>query len=329
MAYKVGSLYAGVGGICLGFKQAGFELEWANEFDKYACITYRNNYSHNLIEGDVLGLDITQMTPVDVLCAGFPCQPFSVAGYRKGFNDHRGNHFFKVMDFVDIMHPKVLFLENVKNLVTHDNGNTFRVIYNSIVERGYSFAHKVLNTKDYGNIPHNRERIFIVAFDKATTGNAWQIFDFPKKRKLTKTIHDIISTDKQDESLYYREDKWFYPEFVDKMTDKNTIYQWRRKYVRENKNGCCPTLTANMGTGGNNVPIIKTEYGFRKLTPEECFEFQGFPVNSGEYKLPDIARSHLYKQAGNSVSVPVIKAIADNIMKALRGEQVARQLELF
>ena len=329
MSYSVGSLYAGVGGICLGFKQAGFQLEWANEFDKYACITYRSNFKHTLIEGDVLGLDITQMTPVDILCAGFPCQPFSVAGYRKGFNDHRGNHFFKVMDFVDVMRPKVIFLENVKNLVTHDNGNTFRVIYNSITERGYSFTYKVLNTKDYGNIPHNRERIFIVAFDKSSTGEAWKKFDFPPKRKLTVSIHDILSKDKLDESFYYREDKWFYPEFVKHMTDKDTIYQWRRKYVRENKNGCCPTLTANMGTGGNNVPIILTDYGYRKLTPEECFEFQGFPVKTGGYILPDIARSHLYKQAGNSVSVPVIFEIAKNIMMALKGEQIMKQLSLF
>ena len=329
MAYSVGSLYAGVGGICLGFKKAGFELEWANEFDKYACITYRANYEHLLIEGDVLGLDITQLKPVDILCAGFPCQPFSVAGYRKGFNDHRGNHFFKVMDFVDIMRPKVIFLENVKNLVTHDNGNTFRIIYNSIEERGYSFAYKVLNTKDHGNIPHNRERIFIVAFDKEATGDAWQNFDFPKKKALTKTIHNIITKEKVDDSYYYNEDRWFYEEFVKGMTSRDTIYQWRRKYVRENKNGCCPTLTANMGTGGNNVPIILTDYGFRKLTPAECFEFQGFPVRSGEYTLPDIAHSHLYKQAGNSVSVPVIQAIAENIMKALEGEQVLQQLSLF
>lgn len=328
MAFTVGSLYAGVGGICLGFKNAGFDLVWANEFDKYACSTYRHNFQHQLIEGDVLSLDITQITPIDILCAGFPCQPFSVAGYRKGFNDHRGNHFFKVMDFVDIMRPKVIFLENVKNLVTHDGGNTFKVIYNSIIERGYSFAHKVLNTKDYGNIPHNRERIFIVAFNKELTGNAWQKFDFPEKKKLTMSIHDILVKEQLEESYYYREDKWFYSELVKGITDPDTIYQWRRKYVRENKNGCCPTLTANMGTGGNNVPIIITKYGFRKLTPEECFAFQGFPIQSGNYSFPNIARSHLYKQAGNSVSVPVIEAIATNIKKALEGKQIAQQLSL-
>lgn len=328
MAYSIGSLYAGVGGICLGFQQAGFDLKWANEFDKYACITYRNNFNHKLIEGDVLTLDINSLPNVDVLCAGFPCQPFSVAGYQKGFNDHRGNHFFRVMDFVDSMRPKVIFLENVKNLVTHDKGNTFRVIYNSIEERGYSFSHKVLNTKDYGNIPHNRERIFIVAFDKEAVPS-YKYFDFPKPVKLTKTIHDIISSDKLDTSYYYGEDKWFYSEFLKSITDKNSIYQWRRKYVRENKTGCCPTLTANMGTGGNNVPIILTDFGFRKLTPEECFEFQGFPVKSGQYKLPHIANSHLYKQAGNSVSVPVIKSIADNIKKTLDGHRATIQLSLF
>ena len=329
MGFTVGSLYAGVGGICLGFQKAGFELSWANEFDKYACITYRNNFNHCLIEGDVLGLDISSLPAVDVICAGFPCQPFSVAGYRKGFNDHRGNHFFKVMDFVDVMHPKVIFLENVKNLVGHDHGKTFRVIHDSIVERGYSFEAKVLNTKDYGNIPHNRERIYIVAFDKEQTGDAWRSFDFPKRKPLTKTIHDIIISEKVDESYYYREDKWFHEVFEKEITDRDTIYQWRRKYVRENKSDCCPTLTANMGTGGNNVPIILTDFGFRKLTPEECFEFQGFPVFSGEYKLPKIANSHLYKQAGNSVSVPVINAIAENIMRALNGEQIKEELLLF
>lgn len=329
MRYRVGSLYAGVGGICLGFQQAGFDLEWANEFDKYACITYRHNFNHQLIEGDVLTLDISSLKPVDVLCAGFPCQPFSVAGYRKGFNDHRGNHFFKVMDFVDTMRPKVIFLENVKNLVGHDGGKTFRVIRESIEDRGYSFSYKVLNTKDYGNIPHNRERIFIVAFDKESTGDAWRLFDFPEKRPLTTRIKDIISSEQVDESYYYRDDKWFHEEFKKYITDPNTVYQWRRKYVRENKNDCCPTLTANMGTGGNNVPIITTQYGFRKLTPDECFAFQGFPVKTGDYKLPDIANSHLYKQAGNSVSVPVIYAIADNIMKALNGVQVCQEMLLF
>ena len=192
--FSVGSLYAGIGGICMGFKKSGFDLLWANEYDKAACTTYRNNFKHKLIEGDVLQLDLTKIKPVDILTAGFPCQPFSVAGYRKGFNDNRGNHFFKILDFVDTMRPKVVFLENVKNLVTHDHGNTMRVIESSLRERNYSFQSQVLNTKDYGNIPHNRERIFMIAFDLNEYPNAEELFTFPQKEKLTKSIKDIIIT---------------------------------------------------------------------------------------------------------------------------------------
>ena len=165
-SYTVGSLYAGVGGICMGFKNNGFRLSWANEFDKNACKTYHNNFTHQLIEGDVMEIDISALDEIDVLTAGFPCQPFSVAGYRQGFDDKRGNHFFKILDFVDEMRPKVLFLENVKNLVGHDKGRTFKIIKELIEKRNYTFDARVLNTKDYGNVPHNTERIFIVAFDK-------------------------------------------------------------------------------------------------------------------------------------------------------------------
>lgn len=311
--FKVGSLYAGVGGICLGFKNAGFDIAWANEYDKNACTTYRKNFDHKLIEGDVMDVDVNRLEPVDVLTAGFPCQPFSVAGYRKGFDDNRGNHFFRILDFVDHMRPKVIFLENVKNLVGHDKGRTFKVIKEEIEKRKYSFHHKVLNTKDYGNIPHNRERIFIVAIDKQISETEIG-FEFPKEEELTKTILDVLENDKVDEKFYYREDRYMY-EMLDKtMKREDTIYQFRRVYVRENKSNVCPTLTANMGTGGHNVPLIKTAHGFRKLTPRECFSFQGFPST---YKLPKIANSHLYKQAGNSVSVPVINRLAKNILRIL------------
>lgn len=181
MKYTVGSLYAGIGGICMGFKNSGFDILWANEFDKNACITYRKNFSHKLIEGDVLQLDIKSIPKIDILTAGFPCQPFSVAGYRKGFDDNRGNHFFKILDFIDEMRPKVVFLENVKNLSTHDKGKTMIVIEQSLRDRGYSFQSKVLNTKDYGNIPHNRERIFMIAFDTELFKDAESKFEFPKK----------------------------------------------------------------------------------------------------------------------------------------------------
>ncbi|EHO06401.1 DNA (cytosine-5-)-methyltransferase [Myroides odoratimimus] len=316
--FSVGSLYAGVGGICLGFKNANFELAWANEYDKNACITYRKNFKHQLIEEDVFNVDIDSLSKVDVLAGGFPCQPFSVAGYRKGFDDHRGNHFFRILDFVDIIRPKVVFLENVKNLKTHDKGTTFKVIENALRERNYSFQSAVLNTKDYGNIPHNRERIFIVAFDKDIYPSAINEFEFPKPEELTKTIHDFLEDNVVEDRYYYREDKYMYNMLQESITSYNTVYQFRRQYVRENKSNVCPTLTANMGTGGHNVPLIKTKEGFRKLTPRECFSFQGFPK---KYKLPDISNGQLYKQAGNSVSVPIIERIAHNIIKVLKKEE--------
>ncbi|WP_047246933.1 DNA (cytosine-5-)-methyltransferase [Maribacter thermophilus] len=313
--FTVGSLYAGVGGICLGFKQAGFEMEWANEYDKNACITYRENFDHHLLEGDVMDVDISELNKVDVLTAGFPCQPFSVAGYRKGFDDNRGNHFFRILDFIDEIRPKVVFLENVKNLVGHDNGNTFKVIHNELDKRKYTFNQEILNTKDFGNIPHNRERIFIVAFDKLYLEREISSFEFPKKEKLTKTIEDLLIKEKVDEYFYYGPDKYMYEMLQKSMTREDTVYQFRRQYVRENKSNVCPTLTANMGTGGHNVPLVKTRYGFRKLTPRECFRFQGFPE---DFKLPKLANSHLYKQSGNSVSVPVVRGVARNIMSVLR-----------
>lgn len=313
--YTVGSLYAGIGGICMGFKKSGFDLLWANEYDKAACITYRKNFKHKLIEGDVLQLDLDKIEPVDVLTAGFPCQPFSVAGYRKGFDDNRGNHFFRILDFVDTMRPKVVFLENVKNLTTHDNGKTMKVIEKSLRDRKYSFQAKVLNTKDYGNIPHNRERIFMVAFDTEIFPNAESLFQFPKEEKLSKSIKDLIVKEKVDDNFYYGKDKYMYNMLEQAMKSEDTVYQFRRQYVRENKSNVCPTLTANMGTGGHNVPLIKTEYGFRKLTPRECLRFQGFPDT---FKIPnEIANSAVYKQAGNSVSVPVIKAVSKKILEVL------------
>lgn len=319
--YTVGSLYAGVGGICLGFKNAGAELLWANEFDKYACTTYRTNFTHTLYEGDVWKIDEKSVPKVDILCAGFPCQPFSVAGKRLGFEDDRGNHFFRVVDFIKATEPRVVFLENVKNLCGHDNGNTYNVICDVLSKLGYTIDAMVLNTKDYGNVPQNRERIYIVCFKNESDR---QRFRFPEPIDRTKQIVDIL--DKNVDEHYHYEGKPLYERIKDDVVKQNTAYQWRRKYVRENMNGVCPTLTANMGTGGHNVPIVKTDKGIRKLTPRECFRLQGFP---DDYVLPDIADSHLYKQAGNSVTVNVIQRIAENIITALNGKNCFQNYTLF
>lgn len=316
--FKVGSLYAGVGGICQGFINAGAELAWANEYDKSACITYRLNFKHTLYEEDIWKLNPQKIQKVDILAGGFPCQPFSVAGYRKGFNDQRGNHFFRIIEYINALDkPKVVFLENVKNLKGHDKGKTFRIIEEAMRANGYSFHAEVLNSKDYGNIPQNRERIYIVCFKNEQDGSNQYVdfFEFPKPIELTQKISDIIETEKVDERFYYRKDKYMYKELAKSIKRQDTVYQWRRLYVRENKSDVCPTLTANMGTGGHNVPLILTEYGIRKLTTRECFSFQGYPDN---YKLPNnIGISQLYKQAGNSVTIPVISRIAKNIISTL------------
>lgn len=314
--HKIASLFAGVGGIDLGFELTGkFKTIYANEFDKNARITYSKNFSSNLDPRDIRGVDPDDLPDVDLIASGFPCTSFSIAGYRKGFEDENtGDLFFETLRIIVVKKPKVIFLENVKNLVTHDNCKTFSIIKDALISNGYYIKYKVMNTKDYGNIPQNRERIYIVGFkDKSS----YDKFNFPKTEELTKSVNDMLEENVYDDKFYYtREKSDFYPILEEFITKENTAYQWRRKYVRENKSGLCPTLTANMGTGGNNVPLIKTDKGIRKLTPRECFNFQGFPES---YRLPNIANSHLYKQAGNSVSVPVIKKIANNILIAIEG----------
>ena len=312
-AIKVASLFAGIGGICYGFKQAGAEIVWANEIDKDACKTYRHNFGGDyLVEGDIKLVDPNTIPDIDILNGGFPCQAFSVAGYRKGFDDERGNLFFEITRLLEVKRPRAVLLENVKNLEGHDHGNTFKVIKEQLELLGYHVHHKVLNTMEYGDVPQNRERIYIVGF---LSKEAYDKFTYPEEIPLTRTIHDIIDvTDKKPLGLYYDKSK-YYPELKKTMTKKDTVYQWRRVYCRENKSNVCPTLTANMGTGGHNVPLILDDFGIRKLTPEECVGFQGFPA---EFSFPDdICNASKYKQAGNSVSVPVIKRIAENMIKAM------------
>ena len=175
---------------------------------------------------------------------------------------------------------------------------------------GYLLHFKVLNTYEYGNLPQNRERIFIVGF---LDRKSFDKFKFPDKTELTLSISSMLENT-VDLKYYYNQNSCYYNDLKTTVTKNNTLYQIRRVYIRENKSNLCPTLTANMGTGGHNVPLIKDNIGIRKLTPRECFNFQGFDKT---FALPKIANSHLYKQAGNSVSVPVVEKIAINIMKSL------------
>jgi len=305
-------LFAGVGGIRLAFEKEGFGTVFANDFDKSSKETYDLNFREpKLLVEDIWKVNIRDLPDFDILLGGFPCQAFSIAGYRKGFRDDkgRGNLFFRIAEILEERKPQAFLLENVKNLKGHDKGKTFKVIKKTLEKLGYSIKSKVLNSRIHGNIPQNRERIFIVGFlDKKKAKS----FEFPKEIKLTKNFRQFTANEAEDK--YYYNNKPLYDRIKEDINSEETVYQWRRKYVRANKKGVCPTLTANMGLGGHNVPIIKNHKGIRKLTPKECFLLQGFPKN---FKLPNLADSKLYHQAGNSVTVPVIRRIAEKMRLVL------------
>ena len=328
----VGGLFSGVGGIEQAFERAGYEISWSNEIDTNACKTYRLNHpGHRLLEKDINDLTIDELSYVDVLVGGFPCQAFSVAGYQKGFRDPRGNLFFSIMNLIEKLEkidekPKALMLENVKNLSGHDGGKTKNIIIKTLREFGYSVFWEVYNTSVYTDIPQNRERTIIVCFRDEKD---WE-FDLKNQKKYSsyffeqnpiepskrkKNIQQILEKKEVDEKFYYRQDFYAYKELRKTIKRKDTVYQWRRVYVRENQSNECPTLTANMGTGGHNVPLILDDFGIRKLTPKECFRLQGFK----NIKFPkDVARSQLYKQAGNSVTVDLIEKIAKLISSSIK-----------
>ena len=305
--YRAIDLFAGIGGIRLGFANAfkeNIEFVFSSEIDKYAQQTYKANFDGD-VAGDITKIDEKDIPSHDILLAGFPCQAFSIAGKRLGFEDTRGTLFFEVARIIKYHKPKILFLENVKGFVNHDNGNTFRVVKETLEEMGYKVFTKVLNAKDFG-VPQNRERIYIVAFLDDNE------FEFPEALCTEVSIKSKL--EKNVLEKYYYNGKPLFERIKDDVVNENSIYQWRRQYVRENKSGVCPTLTANMGTGGHNVPIVRDKKGIRKLTPRECANFQGFPDT---FILPNLVDSQLYKQCGNSVVVEVINKIAEKILKRI------------
>lgn len=308
-------MFAGIGGICLGFKQAGFDIVWTNEKDADACKTYRENFGDSyLVEDDIRNINPNSLPDFDILTAGFPCQPFSIAGKQRGFNDKRGNLFFEIARIIDVKRPKVVFLENVKNLEEHDDGKPFLVIYNTLAQFGYGVRYKVINATDC-NVPQNRERIFIIGFlDEWKCNN----FKYPEPIPLTKNIFNVIDrSDKKNDYYYYDNDPYFNV-LKNSINAPDKIYKFTDYGVRKSKTNICPTLTANMGTFPNRVPIIQDNYSIRKLMPSECLALQGFPKN---FKFPKgIKIESAYKQVGNSVCVPVIKGIAEKLNEILEKE---------
>lgn len=313
--YKLSEFCAGTGGFSLGFHNTGeVETVFANDFDVNSKLIFDANFDIKLNLSNIHDIDIKNIPKMDILTSGFPCQPFSIAGQRKGFNDTRSNVFWKLIDIIKFHQPICIVFENVKNLCTHDEGRTFNVIKQSITDIGYTFKYKIINTCKFTKIPQNRERIYIVCFKDNFHTN---IFEFPDNDDEIYEIKDMLQSS-VDDKYYYSDKLKVWSTINGEITSNintNTVYQYRRHYVRQNKNNVCPTLTANMGSGGHNVPLIKDNNGIRKLTPRECFNLQGF--NDGYVIDIGISDSALYKLAGNAVTVEVVNRISHIIINVL------------
>lgn len=323
--YKSIDLFAGIGGIRLGFDQAfGNEIKtvFISEWDKKAVETYKANFGDSIDEfGDITKVDENNIPQHDILLAGFPCQAFSLAGHKKGFEDARGTLFFDVARIIKKHKPKVVFCENVKNLVNHDKGRTFQTIRSILEELGYKVFYQILNSKDFG-VPQNRERIYIVAFRNDI---APENFIFPKKTNDTKVIKDIVE-DKEVSSKYYLSTTYLasLKRHKERHASRGNGFGYE---IREIDSVAGAIVCGGMGRERNLIiderltdftPVthIKGEVNrdyIRRMTPREWARLQGFP---DEFKMP-VADTHLYKQFGNSVTVPVIRAIAEKIKLCL------------
>lgn len=323
--YRSIDLFAGIGGIRLGFDQAfGNDIKtlFVSEWDKKAVETYKANFDDKIdIAGDITEVNENDIPEHDILLAGFPCQAFSLAGHKKGFEDARGTLFFDVARIIKRHNPKVVFCENVKNLVNHDRGRTFKVIKEILEELGYVVFYKVLNSKNFG-VPQNRERIYIVAFRKDI---APKTFEFPEKTDDTKVIKDIVEEHEVSPKYYL---STAYLESLKKHKERHASKGNGFGYeIRSTDSVAGAIVCGGMGRERNLIidnrltnftPVthIKGEINrefVRKMTPREWARLQGFP---NDFKFV-VADTHLYKQFGNSVTVPVIRAIAEKIKKCL------------
>jgi len=307
-------LFAGTGAFSSAFGKYGIECCFSNDFCNNSKVIFDMNHKITLTYGDLNDIENKDIPKHNILCGGFPCQPFSIAGKQEGFEDERSNVFWKIINILKYHSPEIVILENVKNLKSHDKGNTFKIIQDKLKELDYHIKYKILNTSKITDIPQNRERIYIVCFKNKVL---YEKFNFDFEEKKNKQINEFLIMEDIPEKYYYTDRFKVYNvvnEGVTKSINENVLYQYRRYYVRENKNNLCPTLTANMGGGGHNVPLLKDKKGIRRLTPRECFNLQGF---SKEYKLPKISDSGLYKLAGNAVSIPVVELIAEKISKLI------------
>lgn len=317
--FRICDLFCGTGGFSIAFEKFGnFKSVVANDIEPSSKKIYEANCKGTFILKDMNTFtadEIKKLPDFEILTGGFSCQPFSLAGKKMGFKDERSDAFWKILDFLEIKKPSIFLLENVKNLKSHDNGNSFSKIIDSLKEKGYFVKHSVLDTSKISKIPHGRERVYIIGF---LDENKCKSFEFPKNQSECLPIRDFLE-EKVPDKYFYENSKIFdkiKTEIKDDITNTNTVYQYRRHYTRENKSNRVPTLTANMGTGGHNVPLIKYNGKIRKLTPRECFSFQGFSDEYIIYGL-GLSDSKLYKLAGNAISVCVVEKIVEQLLLVL------------
>lgn len=307
------SLFSGIGGLDQGFIDAGYDVVWANDFDKYAAETYNNNYPEGVMHlGDINEIPLEDIPEHDVLIGGFPCQPFSMMGEQRGFEDTRGTLFFRIAEIINYQiendrAPKVIVLENVRRLLTHDNKNTFKVIKKSLESLGYKVFHAVLNSADYG-VPQIRNRLFIVCFRNQDVE-----FEFPESQKLEKTMHDILEKDVDEK--YYLSDK-VKPTI---LSDGTGGYVAKSEINQSPARPLCATMAKMHRACQDNYYSDDYIFGngnhehIRKLTPRECARLQGF---DDEFKI-EVSNAQAYKQFGNAVTVNVARAVATAIRTKL------------
>ena len=318
-----GCLFGGMGGLASGLANAGFAIRWANDENSSACKTFRFRLpSARVIEKDVRELSVMGdcLTQVDVLAAGFPCQSFSLAGDRRGFEDPRGHLFFEIprllKEFEPDKRPSLVVLENVPNLLHGADGYWFDEVRRSLRKAGYWF-HKdscwITNVKDSTELPQDRERLFMVAASR----NHFTFNPFVPPQTANREIAGRLSlsaivdrTHPSDAEEYLPKDNRYF-KMIDREMSRGesdmNIYQLRRSYVREKKEGLCPTLTANMGIGGHNVPFVRDKWGIRRLSVSEVALLQGF--DGGDSLFPEIPVKEKYRLLGNAVCVGLAQLV--------------------
>jgi len=300
--FKIIDLFAGIGGIRLGFEAHGGESVFSSEWDESAQKTYQANFNE-IPYGDITQIKPEEIPAFDVLLAGFPCQPFSQAGLKRGFADTRGSLFFNVAKIINYHRPKVVFLENVKRLRTHDNGNTFQVIKQTLEDMDYTVHAQVLNAKNFG-VPQNRERIYIIGFLGKTD------FQFPEGVIEKKILGEIL--EKKVDPKYTISDKlWAGHQRRKKQHEKKgngfgySMFNGKSEYTS--------TISARYYKDGSEIMIEQKNKNPRKLTPREAARLQGFPE---DFVIP-VSDNQAYKQFGNSVAVPVVRELARRIVKEM------------